>query len=171
MLGVQDSNNDGRHCCKSYARKTQHVVSLSTSTSKVEYIAAGDGVKEALFVCAILSFITPETSGASIKVLENNQGAKALIENSLRSDRSKYIDVRFHFIRDLFRTRKISEGYVASAGQHADIRTKALSRASLQYHRKRWMNISEQSTLALGKLFQAANVPARHSRQVGSELS
>ena len=32
-------------------------------------------------VHAVLSFIAPETSGASIKVLVDNQGAKALIEN------------------------------------------------------------------------------------------
>ena len=88
----------------SHASKTQHVVWLSTS--EAEYIAAGDGVRKALFVRAVLSFIAPETSGASIKVLENNQGAKALIEKPLSSTRSKHIDVRFHFIRDLFGTRK-----------------------------------------------------------------
>ena len=90
----------------SHASKTQHVVPLSTS--EAEYIAAGDGVKEVLFVRAALSFIAPETSEASIKVLEDSQGAKALIENPLSSARSKRIDVRFHFIRDLSRTRKIS---------------------------------------------------------------
>ena len=43
----------------SHACKTQRVVSLLTS--EAEYIAAGDGVKEALFVRAVLSFIAPET--------------------------------------------------------------------------------------------------------------
>ena len=103
---------------------------MSLSTSEAEYIAAGFGVKEALFVRAILSFIAPETSGASIKVLEDNQGAKELIENPLGSARSKHIDVRFHFIRGLFRTRKISVECVASAENHADILTKALSKAN-----------------------------------------
>ena len=56
-----------------------------------------------------------EASGASIEVLEDNQGDKTLIESSLNSARSKHIDVCFHFIRDLFRTRKISVEYVASA--------------------------------------------------------
>ena len=93
--------------------KTQHVVSLPTS--EAECITTGNGVKEAPFMRAVLSFITPETNEASIKVLENNQGAKALIENPLSSARNKYIDVRFHFIHDLFRTREISVEYVASA--------------------------------------------------------
>ena len=78
----------------SHASKTQHVVLLSTS--EVEYIVAGDGVKEALFVGAVLSFIAPETSRASIKVFEDNQEANALIKNSLSSARSRHIDVRFH---------------------------------------------------------------------------
>ena len=85
-----------------HASKTQHVVSLSTL--KAEYIVAEDGVKGALFVCPVLSFIAPETSGAGIKVLEDNQEAKALIGNPLSSARSKHIDVRFHFIHELSRT-------------------------------------------------------------------
>ncbi|CAN0016396.1 unnamed protein product [Ascophyllum nodosum] len=125
----------------SHPSKTQHVVSLSTS--EAEYIAAGDGVKEAMLVRTVLSFIAPEMSGASIKVLENIQGAKALIENPLSSARSKHVDVRFHFIRDLFRTRRISEECVASAEQHTDIITKVLSRANFQYHRKHLMNLLE----------------------------
>ena len=58
----------------SHASKAQRAVSLSTS--KAEHIAAGDGFKEALFVRAVLSFITPETCGACIKVLKDNQGTR-----------------------------------------------------------------------------------------------
>ena len=125
----------------SHASRTQRVVSLSTS--EAESIAAGDGVKEALFVRAVLSFIAPETCGASIKVLEDDQGTKALIENPLSSARSKHIDVRFHFIRELFKARKTSVEYIASAEQHADILAKALSRANFRYHRKHLMNLAE----------------------------
>ena len=125
----------------SHASNTQRVVSLSIS--KAKYIAAGDGVKEALFMRVVLSFIAPEPCEASIEVLEDNQGEKALIENPLSSARSKHIDVRFHFIRELFKARKISVEYVASAEQHADILTKALSRANFGYHRKHLMNIAE----------------------------
>ena len=98
----------------SHASKIQHVMPLSTS--EAEYLAAGDGVKEALFVRAVLPFIAPETSGGSIKVLEDNQGAKAVIVEPLSSARSKHIDVRLHFIRDLFRTRRIS-ARVCSVGR------------------------------------------------------
>ena len=100
---------------------------MSLSTSEAEYIAAGDGVKEALFVNAVLAFIAPETSGAKIKVLEDNQEAKALIENPLSSARNKHIDMRFHFIRDLFRRGTISVEYAPTAVSytHLTLPTKA----------------------------------------------
>ena len=74
-------------------------------------------------------------SGEDIKVLEDNQRVKALIDNLLSSARSKHIDVRFHFIHDLLRTGKLSVEYVASAEQYEDIFTKSLSRTSFQYQR------------------------------------
>ncbi|CAN0299130.1 unnamed protein product [Ectocarpus fasciculatus] len=123
----------------SHASKTQPVVAMSTS--EAEYIAGAEGVKESLFVRNVLSFMAPETCGASIKVLEDNQGAIALIENPLSSARSKHIDVRYHFIRGLFRSKAITVEYVPTAKQHADLLTKALSRKDLEYHRRRLMNL------------------------------
>ena len=93
---------------------------------------------------AVLSFIAPETCGAGIKVLEDNQGTKTLIENPLSSASGNHIDVRFHFIRDLFKARKITVEHLASADQHADILTKALSRANFRYHRKYPTLLKEQ---------------------------
>ncbi|CAB1112338.1 unnamed protein product [Ectocarpus sp. CCAP 1310/34] len=72
----------------SHGSKTQSIVSLSST--EAEYIAAGEGVKEALFVRAVLSFVAPETSGSSIKVLEDNQGAIALVQNPLSSGRPAF---------------------------------------------------------------------------------
>ena len=86
----------------------------------------------------VLCFIAPETCGARVKVLQENQGTKALIENTLSSAKSKHIDVRFQ------KACKISVEYVASAEQHADILTKALSRANFRYHSKRWLREFKQ---------------------------
>lgn len=125
----------------SHASKTQRIVAMSTT--EAEYIAAGEGVKEALFVRAVLSFVAPETSGAKIKVLEDNAGAKALVENPFSSARSKHIDVRYHFIRELFKLGKITIEFVPTEEQHADMLTKALGKAKLAKHRKALMNLPE----------------------------
>ena len=90
-----------------------------------------------------MSFTAPETGGASIKVLEDNQETKALIENPLGSARSKHIDVRFHYIRELFNIHNIFVESASSAEHHADILTKTVSRANFRYHRKHLMNLAE----------------------------
>ena len=58
----------------SHTNKTQHVESLSTSDA--DLIGARDGVKEALFVRAALSFVAPETSWASTKSLKTTMGLR-----------------------------------------------------------------------------------------------
>lgn len=61
----------------------------------------------------------------------------------MSSARSKHIDVRFHFIRSLFRSGRITVEYIKTDDQHADLLTKALSRAKLEYHRNALMGLSE----------------------------
>lgn len=61
---------------------------------------------------AVLSFVAPEKNGSSIKVIENNRGGKALVENPLGSQRSKHIDVQCHFLRELFKSGKVTVEFV-----------------------------------------------------------
>ena len=88
----------------SWASSTQRYVTLPTA--EAEYEALGEGVKEALFTGAVLSYICPDLSGSCVQVFEDNQGAIALAENPLSSTRSEHIDVRFHFVRELLRSKK-----------------------------------------------------------------
>ena len=92
---------------------------VSQSTSEAEYLAMGDGVKEALFVNGILQFLRPSVESRKIEVLEDNEGAIALAENPLSSCRSKHIDVRQHFLRNLTEEGVIEITHVSSEEQHA----------------------------------------------------
>ena len=123
----------------SSASSTQRCVTLSTS--EAEYVALGEGVKEALSTGAILSFICPELTGSCVRVFEDNQGAIALAENPLSSARSKHINVRFHSVRELLRAKKIDIQFVASEEQHADILTKSLAATPFKSHRKFLLNL------------------------------
>ena len=80
-----------------------------------------------MFTGAVLTFICPELGGSCVRVFEDNQGAIASAENPLISARSKHIDVRFYFVRELLRAKKIDIQLVASEKQHADILTKSLA--------------------------------------------
>ena len=108
---------------------------VSQSTSEAEYLAMGDGVKEALFVNGMLQFLRPRRKPRNIDVLEDNEGAITLAENPLSSSRSNHIDMRHHFLRNLTGEGVIEVTHVPSEKQHADIFTKALPRDRFEVHR------------------------------------
>ena len=106
-------------------------------------MALGDGVNEGPFVKAVLSFIVPSLSEKSIKVLVDNEGATNLAANPLSSARTKHIDVRFHFIRELVRTGTIAVEHIPTKEQRADILTKAFVGAIFTEHRNFLLNLHE----------------------------
>ena len=105
------------------------------STSEAGYLAMGDGVKEALFVNGMLQFLRPSRKPRKIDVFDDKEGAIALAENPLSSSRSKHIDVRHHFLKNLTEEGMIEVTHVPSEKQHADILTKALPRDLYEVHR------------------------------------
>ena len=123
----------------SWVSSTQEIVTLSTT--EAEYVALGDGVKEALFAKSVSPFIVLSLSENCIEVFVGNEGAIALANNPLSSARTKHIDVRFHFIRELVMSKTISVKYVPTKEQHADILTKALSGITFRNHRDFLMNL------------------------------
>ena len=106
-----------------------------------QYVALGKGVNEALFAGEVLSYICPELSGSCVRGFDDNQRATALRENPLRSERSKYLDVCFHFVRGLRRAKKIDIQFVTSEEQHADILSKYLAATPFKSHRKFVLNL------------------------------
>ena len=97
------------------------------------------GGQEGLFVRSVLSFIQPNVH--EITSMEDNEGAKAMVENPLRSGRNKHIDVRWHCIRELVEKKELKVVDMASEWQHADILTKALHVKLFKRHRKALLNL------------------------------
>jgi len=62
----------------------------------------------------------------------DNKSALALAKNPVLQDRSKHIDVRFHFIRDCINNGSLETDYVRTGDQLADLLTKPLPRERLQ---------------------------------------
>ena len=89
----------------------------------------------------VLSFIIPSISENCIEVFVDNDGAISLANNLLSSARTKHIDVRFHFIRELTRSKTISVEYVPTKEQRADILTKALTDSIFKGHRDSLVNL------------------------------
>ena len=66
--------------------------------------------------------------GGAFRLLIDNKSAIALAKNPVHHDRSKHIDVKFHFIRDCVEHGEVQLDHVGSDDQVADPLTKALGR-------------------------------------------
>ena len=65
----------------------------------------------------------------------DNQGAVAIGENPIGGGRTKHIDVRHHFVRELVERRDFSVQFTESSSQHADMLTKPLGLEAFVKHR------------------------------------
>lgn len=109
----------------SWSSKRQPTVALSSM--EAEYMALAHAVKEALWLKTLITEITQDTSARPIRVHCDNQSAIAFAHDDQFHARSKYIDIRYHFIRGAIIDRNIDVSYVESESNHADLLTKALT--------------------------------------------
>ena len=110
----------------SWQSKTQKSVALSTA--EAEYMALSDAAKEAIHLRALLLSIGME-SNKPITIFEDNQAAQKIAENPVLHDRTKHIDIRYHFVRDLVEDLKIVVTYIETKLMIADLLTKAVTRS------------------------------------------
>jgi len=108
-----------------WTAKRQKTVALSTCES--EYIAACAATREVVWLRRLLKDIgKQQDSGTSIKM--DNQAAILLIKKDENKNRTKYIDIQYHFTREKYATNEIGIEFVPSKDQLADMFTKPLPR-------------------------------------------
>jgi hypothetical protein len=64
-------------------------------------------------------------------ILCDNQSCIKMTENPVFHDKSKHIEIRYHFIRDMVQRRALKLQYISTDEQVADVLTKPLSRVKL----------------------------------------
>jgi len=95
-----------------WGSKLQSTVALSTA--EAEYMAICASVQEVLFLRQLLADLDHAPSG-STRMLENNNGCKAMATNGMTTAKSKHIDFRYHFIREVVKVRPSSSYIVPRA--------------------------------------------------------
>ena len=60
-----------------------------------------------------------------------------LSENPVFHDKSKHIEVKYHYIRDIVQRGAMKLQYVATDDQIADVLTKPLARVKFEYFREK----------------------------------
>jgi hypothetical protein len=91
--------------------KKQPIVTFSTC--ETEYVAASCCVCHAIWLRNLLSKMELKQLGATVILLDNKSVIK-LAKNPVNHERSKHIDVRFHFIRDHMKEESVELVHVAS---------------------------------------------------------
>jgi hypothetical protein len=108
--------------------------SIAQSIAEAEYITTSNASREAVWLRKILSGLFQKR--LEITVIHcDNQSCLKLTENLVFRDRSKHIEMKYHFIRDMVQRRTIKMQYIRIDEQIANILSKPLSLGKFVYFR------------------------------------
>ncbi|GAA0161781.1 transmembrane signal receptor [Lithospermum erythrorhizon] len=113
----------------SWFSKKQNSVSLSTA--EAEYIAAGSSCTQLIWMKQML-----EEYGVKLGVMTlycDNMSAISISKNPVQHSRTKHIDIRHHFIRNLVEEGVVKLEHVSSDKKLADILSKGLDVNQFEY--------------------------------------
>ena len=110
----------------SWSSKKQQIVTLSTT--EAEFVAAASCACQAIWLRRLLEELHYHQQGPTPLYCDSSLAIK-LSKNPVLHGRSKHIDVRYHFLRDLTKDETIDLIYCRSEDQVADILTKPLKLA------------------------------------------
>jgi hypothetical protein len=120
----------------SWASKTQR--NVAQSTCEAELYAEAAAVQEVLWLRIILEELGLPLAAGSI-VCVDNQSTIAISKNGIKGERTKHVDIKYHFVTQRIRDGTIRVEYVPTDKQIADIFTKALARPQFEVFRQKLM--------------------------------
>lgn len=122
---------NGSNLVSWYSKKQ---ISISLSTVVAEYIAVGSCCGQMLWMKQM--FKDYGFDNVELTVLCDNKNAIDISKNPVQHSRTKHIDIRHHFIRDLVERQEVVLKHVSTDDQIADIFTKSLDRERFEELRK-----------------------------------
>ena len=111
-----------------WMRKKQNFVSLSTA--EAEYIVARSWYSQLLWMKKLLSDYG--ISQDTMVVYYDNFSTINISKNPVQHSKTKHIEIRYHFIRDLVERKIVTLEYIPTKCQNADIFTKPLDRSKFE---------------------------------------
>eukprot|EP00253_Pinus_taeda_P005140 PITA_05140 len=117
----------------SWASKKQPIVALSTA--EAEYVAAIAATCQAVWMRRMLRSLGQEQAKGTV-IFCDNRSAIALSKNSVFHKRTKHIDTRFHYIKELVNNGEIILKHYKTEEQVVDILTKPLDEKCFEFLRK-----------------------------------
>jgi hypothetical protein len=117
----------------SWASQKQPIVSMSSA--EAEYIATTTAACHAVWLKRLLKDMG-HTETESTTIYCDNTSAIQLSKHNVFHRKSKHIDTRYHFIRELVNNGEISLMFCGSKEQLADMFTKPLGTSAFEFQRK-----------------------------------
>lgn len=111
-------------CTVSWASKMQKTVSLSSA--EAEYMALSATGQEVIWIKKFLSELYVNVADMPTRVWCDNQAAIEIASDDQHHDRTKHIDLRYHWIRDSIKRGDMTIHWISTHDQLADALTKAL---------------------------------------------
>ena len=101
---------------------------VALSTTEAEYIGLSDACRELNWLVPLAqnSGMFRPTKSYIPTIYGDNQGSIALATNPIHHNRSKHIDVKYHYVRNEVENERVKLKYIPMAEMMADILTKAL---------------------------------------------
>jgi hypothetical protein len=106
--------------------------SIALSTTEAEYIAACSASYKVIWLRKLLTGLFDLEMRATL-ILYDNQSCIKMTENHVFHDRSKHIDIRYHYICDMVQRGALKLQYISTDEQFADVLTKPLSHVKFEY--------------------------------------
>jgi hypothetical protein len=120
----------------SWSSKKQRVVALSTC--EAELYAEAAAIQEVLWLRGLMEELGLNTQTGST-VFGDNQSAIAVSENGVKGERTKHVDVKYHFVTETVERGTVTLRWVPTTQQQADIFTKALAAPVFELLRRQLM--------------------------------
>ena len=128
----------------SWCRRKQSSVALSTA--EAQYIALSVAVREVVWLQKLLTNLFDHEMDP-ITIHCDNQSYVKLYDNPVFHDKSKHIEIKYHYIRDMVQRKTIHVQYLSTHENITDIFTKPLDMTKFKYFCKR-LGLVENASLA-----------------------
>ena len=121
----------------SWASKKQRTV--AQSSCEAELYAEAAAINEVKWLRGLLAELGLRSEKPSL-IIGDNQGTIALSKNGVKSERTKHVDVKFHFVTEEVNKKTVELQWVPSEKQQADIFTKGLAKPLFEKFRDELMS-------------------------------
>lgn len=120
--------------------------SVALSTAEVEYISACVASCEAVWLRKLFAGLFGQSLEPTI-IHCDNQSCLKLLVNPVFHDKSKHVEIQYHYIRDMVQRNVVQLRYICTEEQTIDILTKPLAKVKFVHFRDK-LGVVENEALA-----------------------